>query len=76
VRKDMSPKPACDELMKRIKGEWWTQTALETGADGGADFRGFLGDYRVTVTAEGEAPVVRTFTLRKDTPSLWKVTLE
>ncbi|MGB2938082.1 MAG: endo-1,4-beta-xylanase [Phycisphaerae bacterium] len=76
VRKDMSPKPAYDELMKRIKGEWWTQTALEAGADGGADFRGFLGDYRVTVTADGKAPVVRTFTLRKDAPNLWKVTLE
>jgi len=54
VRKDMSPKPAYEELMKRVKGAWWTRTAVRTGADGTAAVRGFLGDYRATASAAGK----------------------
>jgi endo-1,4-beta-xylanase len=46
VRKDMTPKPAYDALLKLVKGDWWTgPTALATDAAGRATFRGFLGDY-------------------------------
>jgi len=73
LRKDMSPKPAYDELMKLIKGKWWTKTALESAADGTAEFRGFLGDYQVTVTADGGKTAKKTFTLRKDDENRWLV---
>jgi GH35 family endo-1,4-beta-xylanase len=75
LRKDMTPKPAYDELLKRIKGEWWTRTTAETGADGTAAFRGFLGDYEVTVSVEGEESPAKAFTLRKRPENRWVVKL-
>jgi len=48
VRKDMSPKPAYDALMKLIKGAWWTkEVKATTDAKGRVTFRGFLGEYTV-----------------------------
>lgn len=47
VRKDMSPKPAYESLMKLVKGEWWTGPQnLTTDANGAVKFTGFLGTYR------------------------------
>jgi GH35 family endo-1,4-beta-xylanase len=65
LRKDMSPKPAYDELMKLIKGKWWTRATLQTGDDGTARFRGFLGDYKLIATTAGQQRVEATFTLKK-----------
>jgi endo-1,4-beta-xylanase len=49
IRKDGSSKPAYDELLKRIKGEWWIPpTQLITDANGRIQFYGFLGDYVLT----------------------------
>ena len=48
VRTDMTPKPAYHELMKLIKGDWWTgPLTLTTDAAGRTEFRGFLGDYEL-----------------------------
>ncbi|MHC4982780.1 MAG: endo-1,4-beta-xylanase [Planctomycetota bacterium] len=48
LRKDMTPKPVYEELMKLVKGEWWTgELKLTTDAAGRVKFRGFLGDYEV-----------------------------
>ena len=74
LRSDMTPKPAYHELMKLVKGKWWTTTTLETGGNGTAEFRGFLGDYRVTVTVGGREPVEKAFTLGKGEPNRWVVT--
>lgn len=50
IRKDMSPKPAYERLMRKIKGEWWTERAeATTSEDGRAQLRGFLGEYEGTV---------------------------
>ena len=52
VRKDMSPKPAYEQLMKLVKGEWWTaEVKAKTDGNGKVTFRGFLGDYTVESTA-------------------------
>jgi GH35 family endo-1,4-beta-xylanase len=52
VRKDMSPKPAYEALMKLVKDEWWTkETALKTNARGKVTFRGFLGEYTFATPA-------------------------
>ena len=75
VRKDMSPKPAYEELLKLVKGKWWTKTTLETSDGGAAGFRGFLGDYKLTVTLEGKKAVEKTFTLGKD-DNRWVVKLD
>ena len=53
VRKDMTPKPAYEALVKLVKGEWWTKPqTLTTDAAGRVRFTGYLGDYEV---ASGEA---------------------
>ena len=50
LRKDGSCKPAYDELLKRIKGDWWTgPLKLVTDRNGHVNFRGFLGDYELTL---------------------------
>lgn len=55
VRKDMSPKPAYEALMRLIKKDWWTgPLKLTTDAAGKLRFRGFLGEYAVaTAGARG-----------------------
>ncbi|NQT40903.1 MAG: endo-1,4-beta-xylanase [Planctomycetes bacterium] len=73
IGKDMTPKPAYRELMKRIKGNWWTSLVLETDDGGTAKFRGFLGDYRVSVTAGDRRPVSGTFRLIKGEDAAWEV---
>jgi endo-1,4-beta-xylanase len=54
VRKDMSPKPAYDRLMKLVKGKWWTgEQKLTTDAGGRVTFRGYLGTYRAEAGGAG-----------------------
>ena len=46
LRKDLSPKPAYEALLRLIKREWWTAArTLVTDDQGRASFEGFLGDY-------------------------------
>jgi GH35 family endo-1,4-beta-xylanase len=53
LRKDMSPKPAYDALVKLIKGEWWTGPLhLTTDDSGRIHFRGFLGSYTIVKQPE------------------------
>ena len=52
VRKDMSPKPAYEALMRMIKKEWWTAPQdLTTDHDGRVKFHGFLGTYSAATEA-------------------------
>jgi endo-1,4-beta-xylanase len=68
LRQDGSAKPAYLELLKRIKGEWWTAPLrLVTDQEGKARFGGFLGDYELACAGE-----LRSFTL----PSPNAVTVE
>lgn len=49
LRRDGSNKPAYDELMKLIKGEWWVPpTRLATDQEGKIRLNAFLGDYRLS----------------------------
>jgi hypothetical protein len=50
LRKDHSRKPAYDELLKLIKGEWWlSSTRMTTDASGKFLFNGFLGEYELSL---------------------------
>jgi endo-1,4-beta-xylanase len=50
LRRDQTPKPAYDALLKLVKGEWWLPpTTFMTDANGQISFTGFLGDYALTV---------------------------
>jgi len=74
VRKDMSPKPAYEELLKRVKGAWWTRTTVRTGADGTARVRGFLGDYRASAAAAGKTADAEV-TLARGAANRWTLRL-
>ena len=53
VRRDGSAKPAYDELMKRVKGEWWlSPVEMVTDASGKVTVSGFPGDYEVAVNGK------------------------
>jgi len=47
LRKDLSPKPAYEQLRQLIHGTWHTRVEGKTDADGRFAFRGFLGTYAV-----------------------------
>jgi endo-1,4-beta-xylanase len=50
LRKDHLPKPAYDELLKLVKGEWWLpSTKFITDANGQITFNGFLGEYELSI---------------------------
>jgi endo-1,4-beta-xylanase len=56
VRKDYSRKPAYDELIKLVKGEWWLPpTKMTTDANGRITFTGFLGDYEIQLDSRKKA---------------------
>ena len=71
VRKDMSPKPVYNALMKKIKGDWWTKTTIKTDKKGRAAIRGFLGDYKVS--AKGKT---KSCSIGKDQPNRWALSLD
>jgi hypothetical protein len=39
--------------MKLIKGKWWTRTEARVERNGAAQFHGFYGDYKLSVTEHG-----------------------
>lgn len=45
LRADNSSKPAYDELLKKVKSDWWTNTKVVTDSQGFAKITGFRGDY-------------------------------
>jgi len=64
VREDMSPKPAYEELVRLVKGKWWTKTETTTNTDNTAKFRGFLGGYEVSTIVD-DKKLTGTFQLDK-----------
>lgn len=76
LRRDMSPKPAYDELLRLVKGRWWTKATLHTDDAGTARLRGFRGQYRVEVLRDGRPVATGEFTLRKEGPNRWELTVK
>lgn len=53
LRKDGSPKPAYEELLRLVKGEWWLPpTRLNTGPSGVVGFSGYPGEYELALGNE------------------------
>jgi GH35 family endo-1,4-beta-xylanase len=53
IREDGSTKPAYEELLKLVKGEWWTApTRLASDSNGKIRFPGFLGEYELTYSGK------------------------
>jgi len=59
IRKDGSIKPAYNELMNLIKGDWWiSPTKLTTDNNGEVQFPGFFGEYALTCEGAQKSFVV------------------
>lgn len=64
LRKDGSSKPAYDELLKLIKGEWWLSPAKQSTDDKGQiRFKGYPGEYELTFMGKKNP-----FTVKKAEP--------
>ena len=51
LRKDHSRKPAYNELLKLVEGEWWLPpTQFITDTNGQFTFSGFLGEYELSIS--------------------------
>jgi len=74
LRADMTPKPAYHQLKALIKGKWWTQTEAEVAPGGKTQFRGFLGDYKITASLTNRT-LTAAFTLEKATKDPMEVRL-
>lgn len=59
-RDDWSEKPAAKMFQHLLEEEWNTKVSGTTDDTGSYTARGFLGDYEVTVTAEGKTKSVKT----------------
>ena len=56
LRRDQSPKPAYDELLKLVKGEWWlAPTKFTTNAAGQLTMSGFPGEYELSIDSQKNA---------------------
>ncbi|MBN1418060.1 MAG: endo-1,4-beta-xylanase [Planctomycetes bacterium] len=66
LRADLSPKPIYEALLKKIKGEWWTESEGETDADGVLRIRAFFGTHRIAAKAsDGRTAEARIELARK-----------
>ena len=55
LRFDLSPKPAYQKLKELITKRWHTEEEILTDRLGLAAFRGFFGDYELTVSKDGKS---------------------
>lgn len=65
LRFDMSPKPAYYKIKELLQEKWHTEAEVISDADGRADFRGFYGDYEVTVETD-RGVMTKTVSLSKN----------
>ncbi len=73
-RKDWSVKPSGQQYMDLVFKKWWTDSTGKTDAKGTYSVRGFMGDYEITVEANGKKQVQKAV-LPKDGSSI-KVVLK
>lgn len=66
LRDDMTPKPAYEQLLDLVKGQWWTKARGRVDAQKQLRMRGFRGQYRASVNTS-QGVLTGTFTL--DGPS-------
>jgi len=74
LRHDMSEKPAYKMLKKLINEEWHTSTTF-AAKEGNAKFKGFCGDYKITVTADGKT-YEKDLLLSKKANSVYTIELD
>jgi|GEM_PF-213405 GH35 family endo-1,4-beta-xylanase len=79
LRRDMTPKPVYERIKKLVRETWHTDETLTTNGEGRAAFRGFQGEYEVTVTTGGKIAVFHFHLPSDETPPAertWTIRLE
>ncbi len=75
IRHDLSEKPAYRTLVDLFQKEWHTEAETGTGDDGTAAFRGFYGDYDVTLILPDGRRLQKALSLRTDGLNKFRFTL-
>lgn len=75
LREDMSPKPAFDALQTLIREKWWTVLSAPVQTDHTVQFRGFYGDYKVTMKLQDKT-ISGNFNFNKESTGIIEVTLK
>lgn len=75
LRKDMSPKPAYERLMKLLKDEWWTKAESRTNQHGEAAIRAFFGAHRVTAQLSDGRTSTKEIIWKRDQPNRREVSV-
>ena len=74
VDAEYRPKPVFERL-RRLREEWTTRLEARTDAEGGVSFRGFFGDYELTVTPPDGRTRTFAVRVRSDEENRWAFTL-
>jgi endo-1,4-beta-xylanase len=74
LRDDMTPKPAYEQLLDLIKGQWWTRERIGVDGQQQVRLRGFLGQYQASVQT-GKGVLKGTFTLDRPSKEVLEVRL-
>jgi len=74
LREDMTPKPAYEQLLDLVKGQWWTRDQASVDAQQQVRLRGFLGQYQASVQT-GKGVLKGTFTLDRSSNEVLEVRL-
>lgn len=65
IRFDLTPKPAYYAIVDMFEKKWRTNTQVNTNENGSAYFRGFYGEYEITISDEKQT-VERRIKLKKN----------
>lgn len=76
IRQDWTPKPAYHALDELINEKWKTRLEARSDTNGEVKFRGFHGDYEVTVTTTGGKATTQRFHLGKGPENRLRVAVE
>lgn len=76
LRADLTPKPAYDVLDHLINDEWHTHATGATAADGIFAFRGFRGDYSLTITVAGQTYHLDESVIKGGANNAWTIQLD
>jgi GH35 family endo-1,4-beta-xylanase len=65
LRKDMSPKPVYEQLLRLVKKQWWSHEDFTTDAQGQASLRLFGGKHRLNLTLPNGEKAMRDITWQR-----------
>ncbi len=75
IDENYQPKPAYNKIENLIKKEWMTKLSMKTNDDGLINFRGFYGNYKITLKTKNGAVYTFNIHLDKNEANKWNFKL-